>query len=244
MDKDCSSRDKRCAFAMRVKSLDVLRFSKHEHVVVDMKCTKCVSPYRCPHRRPNFQSTWGSKRRVHMLLWWKLILGIDFPITHDMMAKPIHRTFVSCSYGCHRNGRCKRPLFKKGTRPPKEYPKTVCINPHHYTTDSPLMIAEVITNRLDQLDINPEFRAEVKAANGHEDDYTRLNALCATVRKRYSTHTTFGQPCLGPTISEPLEFEAALNTPNLYFESELPLDYESVDLFSALGDVLNPGIYL
>ncbi len=53
----------------------------------------------CAHPKNRFNSTTNSKRRVHTLLFWKLQLGLDFPVPDTMLRDGVWKALLSCEYG-------------------------------------------------------------------------------------------------------------------------------------------------
>ena len=63
-------------------------------------CKSCVDKSTgCRHAKVKFNSTSNSKRRVHVMLFWRRHLGPYFPISDVLLQDNVWRHLESCRYG-------------------------------------------------------------------------------------------------------------------------------------------------
>ena len=53
----------------------------------------------CAHIKSMFNSTKNIKRRVHTFLYWKRMLGLQFPVMDAMLRDCVWKNLQSCEYG-------------------------------------------------------------------------------------------------------------------------------------------------
>lgn len=118
-------RDQSSSTSLRVTQLSDLRFAPSSCFTVSLigdssKCRTCQTQELCKCLRDHFQSTTNSKRRISTFLFWKNKLGLEFPVSDEML-KTVWKGLESCEYGIKSgNGQRKVP---KGP---------VCVNPYCY----------------------------------------------------------------------------------------------------------------
>jgi hypothetical protein len=100
---DAEGRDRRCAQSLRMDSLRHVfsELSSEDHVlafVTGETCSLCRDGVHCPHKKDQFNSTDNSKRRISTLLFWKVRLGVDFPVP-DSLLKDAWKCLDSCDLG-------------------------------------------------------------------------------------------------------------------------------------------------
>eukprot|EP00039_Didymoeca_costata_P013057 m.192767 g.192767 ORF g.192767 m.192767 type:complete len:219 (+) comp15661_c0_seq5:399-1055(+) len=123
-------RDTKCAHSLRAGSiqhiLDTLGKDKKQHYPVTLigesaKCRSCPPSVICKCLKDHFQSTTNSKRRVSTYLFWKMSLGISFPVSDAMLERQVWSNLESCDQG-----------IKRGNGQRKQKDGAVCVNPFHY----------------------------------------------------------------------------------------------------------------
>ncbi len=67
--------------------------------VLGAHCTMCTNWRSCSHAKSKFNSTHNSKRRVHTLLFWKHMLGPEFPVPDSLLQDSVWKNLESCSHG-------------------------------------------------------------------------------------------------------------------------------------------------
>eukprot|EP00048_Salpingoeca_helianthica_P005364 m.86969 g.86969 ORF g.86969 m.86969 type:complete len:279 (-) comp13574_c0_seq1:30-866(-) len=156
---DARLRERRCARAMRMGSIaDTLVLSTPErHLMCPVgmdECSLCgprAAPHTadsrsfCTHARSRFSSTSRIKRRVHVLLFWKHMLGAEFPVVDSMLRDVVWRHLDSCEYGVREcNGHAK--VKHHG----------VCVNPTHYTPKNYSILCSTLFKALEELGLPPD----------------------------------------------------------------------------------------
>jgi hypothetical protein len=63
-------------------------------------CKSCADKSAaCRHAKVKFNSTSNSKRRVHVMLFWRRALGPNFPISDILLQDNVWRQLDSCRFG-------------------------------------------------------------------------------------------------------------------------------------------------
>eukprot|EP00038_Savillea_parva_P018470 m.23848 g.23848 ORF g.23848 m.23848 type:complete len:933 (-) comp4109_c0_seq1:197-2995(-) len=142
-------RESNCKLSLRVNSFDECSFSKDDCFTVTIigdtsKCQTCVAPQLCNCLRDQFQSTTNSKRRVSTFLFWKNRLGLNFPVSDEMLRRA-WKGLASCDNG-----------IKQGNGQRKVAKGAVCVNPYHYTPNKWILVLESMLVTLDALGITQD----------------------------------------------------------------------------------------
>mmetsp|Transcript_35422 Transcript_35422/g.106691 ORF Transcript_35422/g.106691 Transcript_35422/m.106691 type:complete len:795 (+) Transcript_35422:323-2707(+) len=142
-------RESNCQLSLRVGSFDECSFSKDLCFTVTLigdtaKCQTCAGPMLCRCLRDQFQSTTNSKRRVSTFLFWKNKLGLNFPVSDEMLRRA-WKGLDSCANG-----------IKQGNGQRKVARGAVCINPYHYTPNKWGVVLDALFKTLDVLGITDD----------------------------------------------------------------------------------------
>jgi len=181
--EDCAQRDSRCAHALRVRSLDEIRFPQHESghtfaTVLGAHCTACTNWRACNHAKSKFNSTHNSKRRVHTLLFWKHMLGVHFPIPDSLLQDAVWKNLDSCACGIKRsNGHAKQA-------------GKVCINPNHYKPVDYNTILDALIDAVTAMGIFPQHQrivAVICLRPAFANPELTFNMLCECLRRTVPT---------------------------------------------------------
>lgn len=153
---DARMREQRCYRAMRrANIIEILRICLPEqHVVCPVTMDGCAlcraaagneyDTHLCTHARSRFSSTANCKRRVHVLLFWKQMLGSNFPIVDSMLRDVVWRNLASCELGAKdSNGHAK----SRG--------QGVCVNPAHYWPTNCAVMMDTLLEALQELGVAP-----------------------------------------------------------------------------------------
>eukprot|EP00047_Mylnosiga_fluctuans_P003726 m.230610 g.230610 ORF g.230610 m.230610 type:complete len:392 (-) comp12088_c0_seq1:204-1379(-) len=132
----------------------------------------------CNHMRSKFNSTGNLKRRVHTLLFWKTMLGTQFPVVDNMLRDIVWKNLNSCEYG-----------IKTSNGHPKFRSTGACVNPFHYSPRcyrSVLSVLEDALRTMRLLDTQPVIAKiinSVSETSSYEELHHAFDLACATLRK-------------------------------------------------------------